>query len=65
MTYIVLIVIIIILLLGIRLVNQYERGVVFRLGKVQSNIKQPGAKADYSASRPDAKSQPAHSDLTD
>jgi len=27
---------------GIRIINQYERGVVFRLGKVQSDIKQPG-----------------------
>jgi regulator of protease activity HflC (stomatin/prohibitin superfamily) len=27
---------------GIRLVNQYERGVVFRLGRVRKDIKQPG-----------------------
>lgn len=27
---------------GVRILNQYERGVVFRLGKVQSNVKQPG-----------------------
>lgn len=27
---------------GVRIINQYERGVVFRLGKVQTNIKQPG-----------------------
>jgi regulator of protease activity HflC (stomatin/prohibitin superfamily) len=27
---------------GIRIINQYERGVVFRLGKVQSDVKQPG-----------------------
>ncbi|MFZ2125189.1 MAG: slipin family protein [Candidatus Saccharimonadales bacterium] len=27
---------------GIRIVNQYERGVVFRLGKVITEIKQPG-----------------------
>ncbi|HSX44894.1 MAG TPA: slipin family protein [Candidatus Saccharimonadales bacterium] len=33
---------IIIILNGIRLINQYERGVVFRLGKVQSGVKQPG-----------------------
>jgi regulator of protease activity HflC (stomatin/prohibitin superfamily) len=40
---IVLIVIIIIIVLnGIRLVNQYERGVVFRLGKVRPEVKQPG-----------------------
>lgn len=33
---------IIILLSGIRIVQQYEQGVVFRLGKVQSDVKQPG-----------------------
>lgn len=27
---------------GLRIINQYERGVVFRLGKVQSGVKQPG-----------------------
>lgn len=27
---------------GLRLINQYERGVVFRLGKVRPDIKQPG-----------------------
>jgi regulator of protease activity HflC (stomatin/prohibitin superfamily) len=27
---------------GARIINQYERGVVFRLGKVQSTIKDPG-----------------------
>lgn len=27
---------------GVRIINQYERGVVFRLGKVQGGIKQPG-----------------------
>jgi regulator of protease activity HflC (stomatin/prohibitin superfamily) len=27
---------------GVRIINQYERGVVFRLGKVQNDIKQPG-----------------------
>jgi len=32
----------IILVNGVRIINQYERGVVFRLGKVQSDIKQPG-----------------------
>jgi regulator of protease activity HflC (stomatin/prohibitin superfamily) len=31
-----------IIIAGLRLINQYERGVVFRLGKVQSNVKQPG-----------------------
>ena len=32
----------IILVNGVRIINQYERGVVFRLGKVQGDIKQPG-----------------------
>jgi len=27
---------------GIRIINQYERGVVFRLGKVRTGVKQPG-----------------------
>lgn len=30
------------LLTGIRIVQQYEQGVVFRLGKVQSTVRQPG-----------------------
>lgn len=37
-----LIVIFIIIVFGIRIVNQYERGVVFRLGKVRPNVKEPG-----------------------
>lgn len=36
------IVILIIVAGGVRLVNQYERGVVFRLGRVQHRIKEPG-----------------------
>ena len=48
---------------GIRVIKQYERGVVFRLGKVQTNVKQPGLRLlipiidqiyhahDYSANR--------------
>jgi regulator of protease activity HflC (stomatin/prohibitin superfamily) len=40
---IVLIVILLIIIAnGIRIVNQYERGVVFRLGKVRPAIKEPG-----------------------
>lgn len=40
---IVLIVIILIIIAnGLRIVNQYERGVVFRLGKVRAEVKQPG-----------------------
>lgn len=35
-------VIIPILLSGIRIINEYERGVVFRLGKVQNTVKEPG-----------------------
>lgn len=37
-------VIIIIILIGggVRVINQYERGVVFRLGRVKGNVKQPG-----------------------
>jgi len=35
-------VVLIVVVNGIRLVNQYERGVVFRLGRVRSQIKQPG-----------------------
>ncbi len=32
----------IILIGGIRIVNQYERGVVFRLGKLHGNVREPG-----------------------
>ena len=39
----ILVVFIIILLAGgIRVINQYERGVVFRLGRVKGGVKQPG-----------------------
>jgi regulator of protease activity HflC (stomatin/prohibitin superfamily) len=38
----ILVIILIIVANGVRIVNQYERGVVFRLGKVQSQIKEPG-----------------------
>lgn len=37
-----LVLIVLIIVTGARIINQYERGVVFRLGKVQSQIKQPG-----------------------
>jgi regulator of protease activity HflC (stomatin/prohibitin superfamily) len=40
--WVVLIVVIVIVLLSLRIVQQYERGVVFRLGKVLPNEKQPG-----------------------
>jgi regulator of protease activity HflC (stomatin/prohibitin superfamily) len=39
---ILIVVIIIIILGGVRLINQYERGVVFRLGKVEGKVKEPG-----------------------
>jgi regulator of protease activity HflC (stomatin/prohibitin superfamily) len=38
----ILIVLFIIVITGARIINQYERGVVFRLGKVQNAIKEPG-----------------------
>jgi regulator of protease activity HflC (stomatin/prohibitin superfamily) len=42
--FITILVIIIIILLagGVRIINQYERGVVFRLGRVRGGVKQPG-----------------------
>lgn len=36
------IIILLIVAYGVRIVNQYERGVVFRLGKVRPGVKQPG-----------------------
>ena len=36
------VVLIVIIVMGLRLVNQYERGVVFRLGKVRAEVKGPG-----------------------
>ena len=38
----IIVVIIVIIVSGLRIINQYERGVVFRLGKVRSGIKDPG-----------------------
>jgi regulator of protease activity HflC (stomatin/prohibitin superfamily) len=40
--WIVVVVLVIFVLAGIRIVNQYERGVVLRLGKLRPNIKEPG-----------------------
>jgi len=40
--WILLVLVIIIVLAGVRIVNQYERGVVLRLGKLRPNIKEPG-----------------------
>jgi regulator of protease activity HflC (stomatin/prohibitin superfamily) len=39
---IVILVVLFIIARGARIINQYERGVVFRLGKVQADVKQPG-----------------------
>jgi len=39
---IIAIVVLIIIANGVRIINQYERGVVFRLGKVREGVKQPG-----------------------
>lgn len=39
---IIVLVILIAIAFGVRIVNQYERGVVFRLGKVEGQIKEPG-----------------------
>ncbi len=39
---IVLIILFIIIVTGARIINQYERGVVFRLGRVVGAVKQPG-----------------------
>jgi len=36
------VVVLIIIANGVRIVNQYERGVVFRLGRVRPNVKEPG-----------------------
>src|SRR5919201_264001 len=40
--WIVLAIIIILILTGVRLINQYQRGVVLRLGKVRPEVKEPG-----------------------
>ncbi|MEO8104935.1 MAG: slipin family protein [Candidatus Saccharibacteria bacterium] len=37
-----IIIILIIIATGVRIINQYERGVVFRLGRVQAAVKEPG-----------------------
>lgn len=44
MSLLVLLIIIVlgIIVFGVRVVNQYERGVVFRLGRLRSSVKQPG-----------------------
>ncbi len=41
-SYIALVIVIILVLAGLRIVQQYERGVVFRLGRVSGGVRQPG-----------------------
>ena len=38
----IVVVLVFIIVNGIRLINQYERGVVFRLGRVRHHVKEPG-----------------------
>lgn len=40
--WIILAILVIWVIFGVRLINQYQRGVVFRLGRVRSNVKEPG-----------------------
>lgn len=40
--WILLGVVIVLILTGVRLINQYQRGVVLRLGRVRPNVKEPG-----------------------
>jgi regulator of protease activity HflC (stomatin/prohibitin superfamily) len=40
--WIVLAIVIILVLTGVRLINQYQRGVVLRLGRVRPSVKEPG-----------------------
>jgi regulator of protease activity HflC (stomatin/prohibitin superfamily) len=42
LVWFVIIILFLIVVFGVRIVNQYERGVVFRLGKVRAQVKQPG-----------------------
>lgn len=39
---VVLILVVLLILSGIKVINQYERGVVLRLGRVRPNVKEPG-----------------------
>ncbi len=39
---IILIIVVVIIIKGVRIINQYEKGVVFRLGKVRNKNKEPG-----------------------
>jgi len=42
MVWVILVIVVVLVVLGLRIVNQYERGVVFRLGRVQTQVKEPG-----------------------
>jgi regulator of protease activity HflC (stomatin/prohibitin superfamily) len=39
---VVVFILLVIIINGVRLINQYERGVVFRLGRVRRHVKEPG-----------------------
>ncbi|MGZ6005324.1 MAG: slipin family protein [Candidatus Saccharimonadales bacterium] len=38
----IIIIVLVIIAKGVRIINQYERGVIFRLGKVRGGVKEPG-----------------------
>jgi regulator of protease activity HflC (stomatin/prohibitin superfamily) len=40
--WVIIIIVIVGLALGVRIINQYERGVVFRLGRITGGVRQPG-----------------------
>jgi len=40
--WVLIVIIIILIITGVRIINQYERGVVLRLGKVRPAVKEPG-----------------------
>src|SRR3954463_6464317 len=42
LVWFIIVVVFIAVAFGVRLVNQYERGVVFRLGRVRAHVKEPG-----------------------
>ncbi len=44
MGFVIVLIIVVVFLIasGVRVINQYERGVVFRLGKVRPDVKEPG-----------------------
>ena len=40
--WVLIVIIIVLIITGVRIINQYERGVVLRLGKVRPAVKEPG-----------------------